>query len=213
VVAPDPAMADNPQVVDDRGDGVQPDNGAGPLPIPELGEPAPAPVDRPDHRPTGPPSEVTDEDRQTYGRLLDSAMERGLLSPYDYETRLGDLAVASTIDEMKAIVTELPIFTALTPGKARKPSLFPGSRASDSNADLPLVAGAQPRTGVSTRGRSNRWTKLIVLLIAVIVLFVALSIYAAHVANNHSNHSGTSVTRTTVVFRPGNPTATTTLRL
>ena len=208
-------MADNPQVVDDTEDRIPPEQGASPLPIPELGEPAAAPPDRPDHRPAGTPSEVTDDDRQTYGRLLDSAMERGLLSPYDYETRLGDLAVASTIDEMKTIVTELPIFTSSTPTKARKPSLFPGSRLSDSDDDLPLVVGsAQVRmSGVASGGRSNRWTKLIVLLIAVIVLFVALSIYAAHVANNHNKNSGASVTRTTVVLRSSSSTGATTLRL
>jgi hypothetical protein len=208
-------MADNPQVVDDGLDGVQPDTGAGPRPIPELAEPAAAPVAPADHRPADPPSEVTDEDRQTYGRLLDSAMERGLLSPYDYETRLGDLAVASTIDEMKTIVTELPMFTASTPAKARRPSLFSGSLPSDSADDLPLAVGrAQARmSGVPTRGRANRWTKLIVLLIAVIVLFVALSVYAAHVANSHNQHSGASVTRTAVILRPADPTGVTTLRL
>ncbi|HWD50760.1 MAG TPA: DUF1707 domain-containing protein [Acidimicrobiales bacterium] len=202
-------------MVDDTEDRIPPDPAASPLPIPELDEPAGGPADPPDHRPAGPAPEVTDDDRQTYGRLLDSAMERGLLSPYDYETRLGDLAVASTIDEMKTIVTELPIFTSSTPTKARKPSLFPGSRPSDPDDDLPLVVGsARARmSGAAARGRPNRWTKLIVLLIAVIVLFVALSIYAAHVANSHNNHSGAPPTRTTVVFRPGSPAGVTTLRL
>ncbi len=203
-------MADNPQVVDDEGDGVKPDNGASPLPIPELAEPGATPVGPADNRPADPQAEVTDEDRQTYGRLLDSAMERGLLSPYDYETRLGDLAVASTIDEMKTIVTELPIFTASTPTKPGRPSRFTGKPD-----DLPVVPGSvQARTsGIAAQGRSNRWTKLIILLVVVIALFVALSIYAAHVANNHNNHSGASMTRTTVVLRPGSPTGTTTLRL
>jgi flagellar basal body-associated protein FliL len=68
-------------------------------------------------------------------------------------------------------------------------------------------------SGAATHGRSNRWTKLIVLLIAVIVLFVALSIYAAHLASNHNNHSGASVTRTTVVLHPGDLSGITTLRL
>ena len=202
-------MADNPQVVDDRGDGVQPGNGASPIPIPELAEPGTTPVAPADDRPADPASEVTDEDRQAYGRLLDSAMERGLLSAYDYQTRLGDLAAASTIDEMKTIVTELPAFTASTPAKPRRLS-----RITEAPDDLPLVPGsAQSRMSeVASHGRS-RWTKLIVLLIAVIALFVALSIYAAHVANNHNNHSGASVTRTTVVLRPGSPSGITTLRL
>lgn len=202
-------MADNPQVVDDTGDGVQPDIDAAPLPIPELAEPGTTPAAPAVDRPADPPSAVTDEDRQAYGRLLDSAMERGLLSPYDYQTRLGDLAAASTIDEMKGIVTELPIFTASTPAKPRR-----SSRSTGTPDDLPMVTGRAPTRmpGVATHGRSNRWTKLIILLIAVIVLFVALSIYAAHLANNHNNHSSTPATRTTVVIRPGDPSGITTLR-
>jgi hypothetical protein len=208
-------MADNPQMVGDTGDGVQPGNGASPRPIPELGETGTTPVTPEVPRPTGPPPEVTDEDRQTYGRLLDSAMERGLLSAYEYETRLGDLAGASTIDEMKRIVTELPIFTASTPAKPKRSSRSSGSRLSGTADDLPLAPGLDPArmSGVGRHGRSNRWTKLIVVLIVVIVLFVALSIYAAHLTNNHSNHTGASVTRTTLVVRPGNPGGTTTLRL
>ena len=34
--------------------------------------------------------------------LLDRAAERGLLSPYDYEARLRDLAEATSIEEMNA---------------------------------------------------------------------------------------------------------------
>ncbi|HEV3265341.1 MAG TPA: DUF1707 domain-containing protein [Acidimicrobiales bacterium] len=202
-------------MVGDAGDGVQSGNGASPLPIPELGEPEITPVTPEISRPTGPEPEVTDEDRQTYGRLLDSAMERGLLSAYEYETRLGDLAGASTVDEMKKIVTELPIFTASTPAKPRRPSRSIGSRLSGSADDLPLVPGLDPAqmSGVGRHSRSNRWTKLIILLIVVIVLFVALSVYAAHLTNNHSNHTGASVTRTTLVVRSGNPSGTTTLRL
>lgn len=203
-------MADNPQVVDDRGDGVQPGDGASPIPIPELPEPVTTPVAPADDRPADPLSEVTDEDRQTYGRLLDSAMERGLLSAYDYQTRLGDLAAASTIEEMKTIVTELPMFTASTPAKPRRFSRF--TEAPD---DLPVAPGsAQTRmAGAAAHGRSNRWTKLIVLLIAVIALFVALSIYAAHVANNHNSHSGATVTRATSEVLVVDSTGTTTLRL
>lgn len=202
-------MADNPLVVDNRGDGVQPDNGAGPLPIPELPQSGPVPAAPTDPVPVDPGSEVTDDDRQAYGRLLDSAMERGLLTPYDYQTRLGDLAAASTLDEMKTIVTELPIFTASTPAKPGRPSRF-----TEPPDDLPLVPGSAPTrmSGMPAHRRSNRWTKLIILLIGVIVLFVALSIYAAHLANNHNNHSGAPGTGTTWVLRPGDPGGTTTLR-
>ncbi|HVB93003.1 MAG TPA: DUF1707 domain-containing protein [Acidimicrobiales bacterium] len=201
-------------MVDDTGGEVQPHQAASPLPIPELDEPGTTPVAPVDPRPADPQSEVTDEDRQTYGRLLDSATERGLLSPYEYETRLSDLAEASTIDEMKRIVTELPIFTASTPAKPERSSRFGGSRHPGPPDGLPLVPGsAQARMPGVSQGRSNRWTKLIILLIVVIALFVALSIYAAHLANNRNNRSGAPSAGTTLVVRPVNPAGTTTLRL
>jgi hypothetical protein len=195
-------MTDNPPVVDNTGDGVQPDRGAGPFPIPEL----------PDLEAVGEPAqpEVTDEDRQTYGRLLDSAMERGLLSPYDYETRLQDLAEAPTIEELKRIVTELPIFTDSAPAsKPRRSSLFAGSPSPDPEEGLPItLGGAHSRmTGGATRSRSNRWTKLIILLIVVIALFIALSIYAEHLAHNRNNSSIAPAAWTALAAPPwlGNP--------
>ncbi|HEX3459480.1 MAG TPA: DUF1707 domain-containing protein [Acidimicrobiales bacterium] len=175
-------------MVDSTGDGVNPGQGAAPLPIPELGDPPPA-----DH-----PAAVTDEDRQQYGRLLDSAMERGLLSPYEYETRLRDLAEAPTIDELKRIVTELPIFGA--PGSASKPaskparpSLFGGSPVSEPTDGLPLTPGTtRALARDAANSQRSRWTKLIILLIVVIALFVALSIYAEHLVHNHNNPSSSA---------------------
>jgi len=72
------------------------------LPVPAGGPGVPEPV-------AGGP--VTDDDRHRYGRLLDSAHERGLLGERDYELRLGELAAAASIGELNRIVTELPVFT------------------------------------------------------------------------------------------------------
>ena len=38
------------------------------------------------------------------------AAERGLLSPTEYQARLGEVAEASSVDELRRIVTELPAF-------------------------------------------------------------------------------------------------------
>jgi hypothetical protein len=179
-------MTDNPPVVDNTGDGVNPGQSAAPLPIPEL----------PDADPGDHPPAVTDEDRQQYGRLLDSAMERGLLSPYEYETRLSDLAEAPTLDELKRIVTELPIFgTAATPAsKPARPSRFGGPPGSGPSDGLPLTPGTTRGLARSAaKSQRSRWTKLIVLLVVVIVVFVALSIYAEHLVHNHNNPSSSAV--------------------
>jgi len=204
VVAPAPAMTDNPRVVDDTGDGVQPGQDAAPLPIPELGGAAPAPPAAVPP-PTGPTPEVTDEDRQQYGRLLDSAMERGLLSPYEYETRLGDLAAAPTLDDLKRIVTELPMFTAsLAASKPARPSRFGVPPVTGSAGSWPAGAAKSQR---------GRWTKLIILLIVVIALFVALSIYAEHLVHNHNTRPTASSAWTVRVASAGDPSAATSLRL
>lgn len=172
-------MADNLDVMD------EPEKRA------EAGE---DPVPRPDL--ADQPPEVTYEDRQLYGRLLDSAMERGLLDPHDYEVRLGEIAGASSTDEMRRIVTELPIFSTSAPtATSKKPSRFlrtPAPRAPRA-PPLPLTPEEIPGLRSSsaagfgtTRGRSNPWTKLMVLLIVVIVVFVLLSIYAEYVVQNRN---------------------------
>ena len=94
----------------------------------------PAPADRPEE-----PVGVTDEDRNRYGLLLDRAAERGLLSTDEYEVRLGELAEATSIDQMQQIVTELPVFTAAgghPPTGSRRPAA--GRRPS------PVMAVGEP---------------------------------------------------------------------
>ena len=200
-------MTHNPQVIDEPGDGRQRHEVAGPGPIPELDVAGTAPVPSARPQPKGPqPTDhqppVTDDDRQLYGRLLDSAMERGLLGAYDYETRLSDLAEAPTIDEMKKIVTELPIFSTSAPiAKPRKSSIFSTSPGSPGSSSTP--GSVYPRIpGVATKGRSNPWTKLIIVLVLVVVIFVAASIYAEHLVHNQHNSSSAAATWTTSAALP-----------
>lgn len=156
-------------------------NGQGPRPVPDLGipgsfgqvpavgvgpaiQPAPSPgVPRPDTAP------VTDEDRQAYGRLLDRAFERGLIGSYDYEVRLRELSEATSIDAMKTIVTELPVFAVPSPAA-------PGRRPSLGRVSTPADGG----TG-------NPWTKLVVMVLVVVIAFVVLALYAEHVVHGRTN--------------------------
>jgi Domain of unknown function (DUF1707) len=123
---------------------------------------------------------VTDDDRHRYGLLLDRAAERGLLNPAEYEHRLGEMASATTIDEMKSIVTELPVFT--TPGATtRRPSPRPKSLASP-------VAG----------GGSKRWLLLAVFVIVVVLAMGFLAVYSHHLVDSRNPGQSTG----TVPVRP-----------
>ncbi|MGO9027447.1 MAG: hypothetical protein ACLQOZ_02290 [Acidimicrobiales bacterium] len=172
---------------------------AGPRPIPELGMPDSfAPVGPPEAATAPPPAAgpvvsgpatprgpVTDDDRQSYRRLLDSAFERGLLGPYDYEVRLRELSEATTIEAMKQIVTEMPVFALPDRnGKAMR---------------SPLAAPPGPG-GVR---RSNPWTKLIILVVVVVVLaFVILAVFAEHLVHDRRNGSSPPVVPAAVVKSP-----------
>lgn len=126
--------------------------------------------------PTGP---VTDEDRNRFGLLLDHAAERGLLDPHEYEVRLGELASATSVEEMQRIVTELPMLVAplsgASPVKRRglgRPALSSGTRL-----------------GPTTRnGQSSPWLVLVVLVVVLIAALVFFALYAGHIA--HTRRSG-----------------------
>jgi hypothetical protein len=128
---------------------------------------------------TGP---VTDEDRNRFGLLLDRAAERGLLDHREYEVRLGELAAASTVEEMREIVTELPILT--------KP---PASATSPRGRGL----GRSPLAGTratSTSGGGRRSSPWLVLVVLVVVLAAALAffaVYAGHIV--HTRNTGLDV--------------------
>jgi hypothetical protein len=115
------------------------------------------------------PTPVSDEDRTRFGVLLDHAAERGLLSSYDYELRLGELADATSIEQMREIVTQLPAFTS-TPTSARRSVRATGTSTA-------------PATG--ERRRANPWLLLGMLVVVIVAALVFFSIYAEHVVGHH----------------------------
>ena len=131
------------------------------------------------------PKTVTDEDRTRYGVLLDRAAERGLLAPYDYEIRLGDLASATTVDQMNRIVTELPVFTAQAtpPRKARR-------AIAAVDPDRPLGAPTGGRRG------ANPWLMMVILVIIVAISLVLLAVLARHMVRSHGSGLRTPPTAT-----------------
>jgi hypothetical protein len=143
--------------------------GSGPVPVPEL-----APIG---NVPFTPSEAVTDEDRNRFGILLDRAAERGLLGPAEYEVRLGELAEATTIDQMRTIVTDLPLFTAPSTDSSKR---VPAGRSVPSS----LTAG-------TSKQRGTPWVALVVVVIVLIGALAFLAVYAQHLTHTHS--SGSSV--------------------
>jgi hypothetical protein len=141
-------------------------------------EPSALPPETGDPSPDG--GVVTDEERNRYGVLLDRAAERGLLSQHEYELRLGDLAAATTTEQMKEIVTELPIFTA---PKGGRPSPGGSGRA-------PLGAAGSPGSG---HRRSSPWLVLLILVVVVVAALAFLAVYAHHMVGHGAGSSAPAV--------------------
>jgi len=139
---------------------------------------------------------VTDEDRNRFGVLLDHAAERGLLTPVEYQARLGELADATSMDELRRIVTELPVFNA--------PAMVDRSKGSKSRTRSRVTPVAAPVPGVYgdpgswtsltpatvRRGRANPWLVLVIVVAVLLVAMVVLGLLAARV----SHTSGTGPT-------------------
>ena len=108
-------------------------------PSPPAAPPGPPPAPEASTQ-TDPVEVITDEERTRYGLLLDSAAERGLLDPADYEIRLRELAEATTTAQMTDIVAELPAFAGGSAGPGRPDPDGPSSRPTG-RTDRP-VSGA-----------------------------------------------------------------------
>ena len=120
---------------------------------------------------------VSDEDRNRFGTLLDHAAERGLLSASEYEVRLGELADATTIDQMQQIVTELPLFTPpVGAAPSRRSSLALG----------PKEPGPGMSATVASRRRPVPWVIFGTLLLVIVAVLVFFVIYAEHLIHTHN---------------------------
>ena len=128
---------------------------------------------------------MTDHDRTVYGDLLDRAAERGLLSDREYQIRLGELAGATSVDQMQRIVTELPVFTPAAASATR-----PSRGAKPAKA---LQAGT-----VTRRRRASPWLLLGIVVIVAVASLGALSLYADHLVRNHNS----GVVSTSVAVSP-----------
>jgi len=137
---------------------------------------------------------VTDDDRNRFGALLDAAAERGLLSPAEYQARLGEVAEAGSVAELQRIVTELPAFGAppaagtAAESAAGRPGATPAtsrSGAARPAPDLDAILWAGRTPPVKRRDRGNQWLALALVVAVLLVALVALGLVAAHVVHTH----------------------------
>ncbi len=159
-------------------------NGSGRPPVDPAENPSPRavpelPTDEgfrdPTVAPPGPPQAetVTDEDRSRFGVLLDHAAERGLLGPTDYEVRLRDLAEATSIEQMTAIVSELPAFTSIA-----------GTTAEQTRTASDALAFGTMASPVARRRAP--WALLVIVVAAVALALMVLALYTAHTVHTRT---------------------------
>jgi Domain of unknown function (DUF1707) len=164
VPVPDLAVADDVSDVLSAFGGIDLSSGpTAPPGAPRVGSP-----------PSGP---VTDEDRNRFGLLLDRAAERGLLDHREYEVRLGELAAASSVEEMRDIVTELPILTTPPPS-----ATSPRGRGVGRSP----LAGTRATSGGGRR--SSPWLVLVVLVVVLVAALAFFAVYAGHIV--HTRNTG-----------------------
>ncbi len=131
----------------------------------------------PTGEPTGNAEVISDDERNRFGVLLDRAAERGLLTPREYELRLADLAAATSVEQMREIVTVLPSRDAPAP----RPS-----RSARSRGRATAVDGVAPLNGGADR-RSSPWLVLALVVLALVVAMAFFAVYAEHLAHVHSS--------------------------
>jgi hypothetical protein len=130
----------------------------------------------------------TDDDRQRYGRLLDSARERGLIDDDEYSHRLTELGEADSIEELTRIVSELPVLGSSAPGDAvaKTGGSSPQLRGLDP-VDMAMLAS---RNRAPKAESSRRWLALVVIAIIFLVLMILGFVLAAHARSVNDNGLG-----------------------
>ncbi len=118
---------------------------------------------------------ITDEERSSYGVLLDRAAERGLLDSTEYDVRLRQLAGATTTAEMVAIVSELPAFTP-----APTPTAPHQSRSA-------IQSASRTATGSGQRRRLVVWVLMGVLVLLALVSLVILALSVGRLSRSRSS--------------------------
>jgi Domain of unknown function (DUF1707) len=98
----------------------------------------------------------TDEDRKRYLRLLDSAFSRELLDHFEYNRRATEIQSAGTIDQMNAIVQNLPLLEKpAAPVRSRSSAMRQPVASEIARATAPGIA-LSPLTGSGVHQDATR---------------------------------------------------------
>jgi len=136
----------------------------------------PAPVETAVPAGTAAVGTVTDEERTSYGVLLDRAAERGLLDSSEYELRLRQLAEATTTEQMVAIVTELPAFAPMA-----------GPLAPRQSRSAIQSASRSAQAGDGQRRRVIVWVLMGVLVVLALVSLVILALSVGRLSRSRTS--------------------------
>jgi len=117
---------------------------------------------------------VSDEERTSYGLLLDRAAERGRLDPSEYEVRLRRLAEATTTAEMVAIVSELPAF-------------IPPPTPADHRSRSDIQSASRTAAGDGQRRRLIVWVLMGVLVVLALVSLIILALSVGRLSRSRSS--------------------------
>jgi hypothetical protein len=117
---------------------------------------------------------VSDEERTSYGLLLDRAAERGLLDPSEYEVRLRRLAEATTTAQMVAIVSELPAF-------------IPPPTPADHRSRSDIQSASRTAAGDGQRRRLIIWVLMGVLVVLALVSLIILALSVGRLSRSRSS--------------------------
>lgn len=129
-------------------------------------------------------SPVSDDVRNRYGLLLDSAAERGLLDAVEYQHRLGLLADATSEEELRILVTEFPAFGG-APSSA--------DRATGVDPELALL-GLTSLTPLAAKRRVQGTSpKKLVALVLIMVATLVVSILVLATTAHHLRHQTPAV--------------------
>lgn len=150
---------------------------------------------------------VTDEDRNRFGVLLDHAAERGLLTPVEYQARLGELAEATSMDELRRIVTELPAFNAsVMVDRSKGSKSRTRTRVAPVATQVPSVYGdpdswTSLTPATARRSRANPWLVLVIVVAVLLVAMVVLGLLAARASHTSGAGPTGSVTLAVSLLR------------
>jgi hypothetical protein len=98
---------------------------------------------------------------------------------------LGELATATSLEQMREIVTDFPLHST-APSAAAAKKLSKSTRGSSAGDAMLAMQGLEPiRSSRHSKERNSPWLLLGIVLVVFVVVMVLFSIYAEHTLHTH----------------------------